>query len=69
MMLFSMKKFPSKSRDSKGASGGASKNTTLDHLLVIRYSDENIKIDVIEPREVREQELLKIIDPIIWHIH
>jgi len=42
-------KSPFKSRDSMGANGGVSINTTPGHLPVIRDSDENIKRDVIEP--------------------
>jgi len=44
-------------------------NTTPDHNLVIRDSDENILPDVIEFKNVRNQEMLKNMDPNMWLIH
>jgi len=57
------------SRDSGGNNGCTNMNTTPDHNLVIRDSDENILPDVIEFKNVRNQEMLKNMDPNMWLIH
>jgi len=56
-------KFSFKSRDSGDTSGGASRNTTPDHILVIQFSDENIEIDVIEPQRGKRARISKKYEP------
>jgi len=56
-------KFPFISRESGRNSGGANMNTTPDHTLVIRDSDENIQPNVIELRRSKRARIAKDYGP------
>ena len=51
------------SRDTGGNSGDANMNTTPDHTLVIRDSDENILQDIIEVRRSKTTRTIKEYEP------